>query len=110
MGKVLFLYPNLKQIHFLNLYKFDDEALRRLIAAIQRKDCKLGSIKFVYTAYEGSVNDCQHFYDPDSLDNKLMKKLKEMKRKDLRSRSRGETSNTNTHSRHCDLHFDFIFL
>jgi len=77
--KVLFLYPNLKQIHFLNLYKFDDEALRRLIAAIKLKDCKLGSIKFVYHDFEGSVHCCKHFYNPDLLDKKLMKKLDDLK-------------------------------
>merc|ERR1712233_173256 len=59
--------------------KFDDEALRRLIAAIQRKDCKLQRIQFLYYDFEGSVHCCKHFYNPDLLDKKLMKKLDDLK-------------------------------
>jgi len=77
--KVLFLYPNLKQIHFLNLYKFDNAALEKLIAAVQRKDCQLEKIKFLYCVHSGSLSDYEHFYDPDSLDNKLMNQLNDLK-------------------------------
>ena len=77
--KIYFLFPNLRQIHFLNSYRFDDEVLRRLIKCIEDEDCKLKQIRFLYYDYVGSLDDYKHFYDPSSLDKDLVKKLKSLK-------------------------------
>merc|ERR1712154_190524 len=77
--KLSFLFPNLKQIHFLNSYRFDDEVLKRLIKWIKCGKCKLEQIKFLYYDFVGSVDQCQYFYDPDSLNGKLKEKLKQLK-------------------------------
>merc|ERR1712062_496843 len=77
--KLYYLFPNLKQIHFLNQYRFDNVALKRLIEWIDHKDCKLEQIKFLYYDYSGSLNDNEHFYDPDLLDKELLQRLKELK-------------------------------
>merc|ERR1711951_7284 len=78
-AKLYYLFPNLKQIHFLNLYRFDNEVLQRLIKCIEDKHCKLEQIKFLYYDYIGSLNDYKYFYDPDLLDQGLVKKLKSLK-------------------------------
>merc|ERR1711879_104231 len=76
--KLYFLFPNLKQIHFLNFYSLNDTVLERLISRIDHEDCKLEQIKFLYYDYIGSLNDYQHFYDPNLLDMELLQKLKSL--------------------------------
>merc|ERR1712083_1292020 len=55
--KLSFLFPNLKQIHFMNSYRLDNETLQRLIDWLQHDGCKLEQIKFMYYDYEGSLDD-----------------------------------------------------
>ena len=73
--KLAFLFPNIRQIHFMNFYRFDDEALQRLIQQIRRRDCKLEQIKFLYYDYRGDLKGHRHFFDPNSLGSKLVAKL-----------------------------------
>jgi len=77
--KLSFLFPNLRQIHFWNLYRFDDMVLEQLISWIQDERCKLKQIKFLYYDYSGSLDESEEFYDPDLLDKELLGKLKELK-------------------------------
>jgi len=75
--KLLVLFPNLKQIHFLNSYRLDDVVLNRLITRIERDDCTLEQIKFVYYDYEGSLS--KSLFDPVSLDRGLVQKLESLR-------------------------------
>merc|ERR1711972_221751 len=77
--KISFLFPNLKQIHFLNLYRFDNIALERLVEWIGNDRCKLEQIKFIYNDFVDSLNDCNHFVDPKQLNKQLTRKLETLK-------------------------------
>merc|ERR1719300_1561846 len=77
--KLSFLFPNLEQIHFWNLYRFDNMVLEQLIKWSQDERCKLKQIKFLYYDYNGSLDESNEFYDPDSLDQELLQRLKELK-------------------------------
>ena len=75
--KILNLFPNIQEIHFLNWYTFDDEALRKLIAAIGREECRLKQVKFLYFDFKGPISAHPFFADPDSLRADLVDQLEE---------------------------------
>ena len=77
--KLSAIFPNLKQIHFINLYRFDNETLQRLIDWLKCAECKLEQIKFMYYDYEGSLDENPYFYDPDTLGKELLSQLKRLK-------------------------------
>ena len=92
--KVVKIFVNVQQIHFINCYKFDDIALQKLIGFLHsNQKSKLKKIKFLYYDYpikpkpEHTALDKRHFYptnpkiffDPDRLDGKLLKTLDGMR-------------------------------
>merc|ERR1712154_372085 len=77
--KLSFLFLNLKQVHFLNSYRFDNVALDRLVEWVENDRCKLDQIKFIYNDYIGDLDDYQHFFDPKKLDKKQLLKLEGLK-------------------------------
>merc|ERR1712228_300513 len=89
------VYPNIKELHFINNYKFDNIALQRLIRHIQngnlfrkQKGFKeyentIEKIAFLYYDYVDSEADAngkpinhEMFYDPDHLNKESIKILK----------------------------------
>lgn len=77
--KLSFLFLNLKQVHFLNSYRFDNVALDRLVEWVENDRCKLDQVKFIYNDYIGDLDDYQHFFDPNKLDKKQLEKLEKLK-------------------------------
>merc|ERR1711920_1181890 len=77
--KISRLFPKLKQIPFMNSYRFDDETLKRLVDWLQRDECKLEQIKFMYYNYNGSLDEKSYFVDESRLNTELLSKLKVLK-------------------------------
>eukprot|EP01083_Nonionella_stella_P299389 1016623_1 len=82
--KITAVYPNIKEIHFMNEYKLDDAVLRKLIEQIGRTDRTntIQKISFLYYNYkdehDGKPSNHRMFYDPDLLDKQLVNKLANM--------------------------------
>ena len=79
--EILNVYPNVKELHFMNEYRFDDGVLQRLTEQIQRKDNPLRKVVFLYFGFmecdeKGKPMNYHDFKDPDRLDSKLCGKLK----------------------------------
>ena len=78
--EIITVYPNVKEIHFINQYKFDNHVLQRFIEQIQKPDNKLGKISFSYYDYfktdksDKPSND-KIFMNPQYLDPIMVKKL-----------------------------------
>ena len=70
--KIVNIFPNIKQIHFLNWYQFDDTALQKLIAQIKRPNNKLIQIKFLYHDYIDPLSNHPFFKDPSELSKELV--------------------------------------
>ena len=87
--KLSFLFPNLKQVHFLNLYRFDNMALDRLVKWSEDPRCKLEQIKFIYIDYAGDLDDYQHYFDHNQLNKKQMEKLEKLKWKVSKQKGTG---------------------
>ena len=65
--KIIKIFPNIKEIHFVNDYKFDNEALQKLINQIEKTDNKLHKVKFIYYDYDQQPTDCRNFFPPSEL-------------------------------------------
>eukprot|EP01084_Bolivina_argentea_P304358 525598_1 len=76
--KLIALFPNTEQIVFLNWYKLDDSALRRLISQIRRKSNKLKCVKFLYYDYIDPLKDHPWFFDDKQLKQKYKNTLKKL--------------------------------
>ena len=87
--KLSFLFPNLKQVHFLNLYRFDNMALDQLVEWSEDPRCKLEQIKFIYNDYAGDLDDYQHYFDHNQLNQKQMEKLEKLKWKVSKQKGTG---------------------
>eukprot|EP01083_Nonionella_stella_P153537 493436_1 len=82
-SKIVRIFENVKEIHFINQYKLDNVALNKLILYLDaHTDCKMKTIKFLYYNYDGPMCNCPNdstiFHDPETLDGGLRKKLEEM--------------------------------
>eukprot|EP01084_Bolivina_argentea_P320120 555385_1 len=57
--EIITVYPNVKEIHFVNNYRFDEYVLGKLVDQIQRKDNvnKLKKVTFSYYDYETKHDD-----------------------------------------------------
>ena len=76
------IWPNVKELHFMNEYRFDDEVLQRLIHQIERKDKNtLQKVVFLYFDYtecddgSGKPMESDKFMNPEGLDKKLKDKI-----------------------------------
>jgi len=93
------IFPNVKEIHFVNRYKFDNTALKALIKQIQARDSrtnepinKVEKVVFSYFAYNRNVRGMPpdihnlnenkmydpniNFFDPQNLNENQMNKLR----------------------------------
>ena len=77
--KIINLFPNVEQIHYFNLYPFDNDALRKLIDQIKKPENRLKQIKFLYYDYSDPLSEYPFFFDPTKLDRKLLDKLIRLK-------------------------------
>ena len=81
LNKVLQIFTNMKDLHLLNFYKFDNAMLADLIKIIQ--NTKLRGISFLYYDYIESdsngapINDAV-FMNPDKLNKRLLGKLNDL--------------------------------
>merc|ERR550525_2018717 len=79
--EILTVYPNVKELHFMNEYRFDDGVLQRLIEQIERKGNPLRKVVFLYFDYKDSGDGSgkpigsSTFQDPGYLEAKLLNKL-----------------------------------
>ena len=73
--KIINLFPNIEEIHFLNWYMFDDIALEKLLLQIENKENALKRIKFLYYDYNDPLENCYFFNHPNNLNDNLIKKL-----------------------------------
>eukprot|EP01083_Nonionella_stella_P070990 190333_1 len=80
--KILTLFPNAQEIHFLNQYTFNNEALRRLIRQIKEPSNKLKRVKFLYYEYKDKPTESTYFYPPDSLEPSLLQEFSNEMRTD----------------------------
>ena len=64
----------MKEIHFVNQYRFDDHVLKRLIKQIERKDNKLKQITFSYFDYNESYENNKPLNDKIFIDPKYLNK------------------------------------
>ena len=80
------IWPNVKELHFMNEYRFDNGVLQRLIDQIKppsnkRKDNTLRKVVFLYFDYlecddgSGKPMESDKFMNPEGLDEKLRDKL-----------------------------------
>merc|ERR1712228_169623 len=78
--KIANVYPNIKEIHFLNEYKFTDKVLNNLMDCIRRKKNTIEKIKFLYWNYtdKEKPSDEDVFYDPHKLNRNLLKRLRKL--------------------------------
>merc|ERR1712083_1264356 len=66
------IFPNVKELHFINMYKFDDIVLRALIEQINSVNNMVQKVVFLYFAYRGNDIPLESdggicFYDPHNL-------------------------------------------
>ena len=73
--KIVGIFPNIKEIHFVNDYKFDPVALKKLVKQIENKKNKLEKIKFIYYEYDKKPSDSTNFFDPKELNQQSLTKL-----------------------------------
>lgn len=78
--KIIEVFENVQEIHFLNQYKFNDEVLTHLIEQINDKNNKLKKVSFIYYNYinsdeNGKPTNSKIFYDPDKLKKNNIQKL-----------------------------------
>merc|ERR1712176_1250628 len=59
--EIIRVYPNAKELIFLNEYKFDSHILRRLIDQIKKKNNQLEKVTFSYFRYKDNAKT--HAYD-----------------------------------------------
>eukprot|EP01084_Bolivina_argentea_P002738 5070_1 len=79
--EIITVYPNIKEIHFVNQYIFDNMLLEQLIIQISKHDNTIQKIVFLYYNYTDDPNDannkkpfkCTTFKDPD--DPEIQKKI-----------------------------------
>ena len=76
--KIVHLFPNIHEIHFLNWWLLDNAALQRLIREIGREDNKLRQIKFMYYDFNDPLSEHPWFFDPQSLKKALLSELKSL--------------------------------
>ena len=71
------IWPNVRELHFMNEYRFDDKVLHRLIDQIERKDKNtLQKVVFLYFNYvECDIMESDKIMNPEELDQKLKNKL-----------------------------------
>merc|ERR1719242_1126052 len=76
------IFPNVKILHFVNQYKFDDVVLKALIEQIQTVNNKVEKVVFQYFAYNRNVVGMPSemesdicFFDPRNLDANLVRIL-----------------------------------
>ena len=82
LDEIISVFPNVREIQFLNKYKFDDVFLQMLIKQIKRShpENKLEKVVFLYFDYDetdgdGKPLDDTIFQDPDALDGELEQEL-----------------------------------
>ena len=73
--KIINIWPQIEQIHFLNWYIFDDIALKKLIQIIKMNNNKLKHVKFLYYDYKGKISDYPFFFNPNNLSKHLLDEL-----------------------------------
>eukprot|EP01083_Nonionella_stella_P257524 881385_1 len=73
--KILALFPNAQEIHFLNQYTLNNVALKRLIRQIKKPKNKLKRVKFLYYEYNEVPTESSYFYPPDSLKEDSIQEL-----------------------------------
>ena len=78
MKKIIAIFPNIKEIHFINDYKFDNEAFQSFLKQIEKKDNKLKKIKFIYYEYDDN-NDIDDNKENESIVTKPFIKPKDLK-------------------------------
>ena len=71
LAKILQIYPNLREVHFENEYRFDDAALQEMTATDLRS---LERIKFLYINANFAAN-AWHFVHPNALKAELLQRL-----------------------------------
>ena len=78
------IFPNVKELHFVNQYKFDDVVLQALIDQIQVVNNMVKKVVFQYFAYNRNVVGMPSemesdicFCDPRNLNSDLMRTLRE---------------------------------
>merc|ERR1712228_117043 len=78
--KITNLFENVREIHFINEYKFDNVIMRKLIKQIKKKENKLESVKFLYYDYKDNrnknmrsiPNDSFKFYHPEKVQSEKL--------------------------------------
>ncbi len=85
--KLLNIFPNIQEIHYINSYRFDNEAFKRLLDVLKNGKTNLHTIRFVYYNYKHEKNESgkaldyptigDSFFHPDGLDKGLIKQLEE---------------------------------
>ncbi len=79
--KITKIYSNVKEIHFINQYRLDDDLLKRIINQISKDNNKIKKIKFIYYDYkdeDGSGRPSEKykmFKNPDHLVKEGLHKL-----------------------------------
>ena len=79
---IVTVYPNIRELHFMNQYRFDGEPLQRLIAQIRKKENTLEKVTFSYYDYR-DTNDldepiCDAFVNPAALNAHLLQHLEKL--------------------------------
>jgi len=75
--EILTVYPNVKELHFMNYYRFDDGVLRRLITQIKKRKNPLRKVVFLYFDYvdcgdgSGMPKESGTFVNPDNFNGEL---------------------------------------
>merc|ERR1711933_527692 len=54
--KIINIFENVQEIHFINEYKFDDDIMHKLVNQIKKKENKLRCVKFLYYDYVDNRN------------------------------------------------------
>ena len=82
--RIIAIFPNVTELHFVNQYKCDDVVLRALMEQIQVINNMVEKVVFTYFAYDRNVvgippesEEDICFFDPEKLDKKLMKQLRD---------------------------------
>ena len=88
--KIINIFENVQEIHFINDYKFDNSIMDKLIRVILKKENKLRSVKFLYYDYKDNrnkntrsvPNESYRFFNPSKInDVELLKVGWELKYK-----------------------------
>jgi len=77
--RIMAMFQNLRSIHFLNSYLFDNDALDKLVDYLRENaNTTLRTVKFLYYQYEGNdkPDDGKIFMDPANLDVTELEALK----------------------------------